>query len=206
MARANVANNQLTLSAGTQASDVTAGLGNAQTNNGGVNSSTSLSIPAGAASKLDGNITISGNLATSVAAGNTSLNNLQISAGTALNGMTGLDNNQLNTGAVTARTSLNATGDSRGSALNLSGNIASATAVGNNAENQVNVSALPGQLMASASLTNTQVNTGDVTATVNSAITANGSVNTNNVSVSGNRSAAIAVGNRATSSMTLGVQ
>ena len=214
MARANVATNQLTLSAGTMGADVHASLGNKQTNNGAVNATTSLSIPAGAATRLDGNITINGNQATSVAAGNTSLNHLQISAGTALNGIRtmgnptvlALDNNQLNNGAVTATTSLNATGDSRGSALNLSGNIASATAVGNNAENQVNVSTLPGQLMASASLTNTQVNTGNVTATVTSDVIANGTANTNNVSVSGNRSSAIAVGNRATSSMTLGVQ
>ncbi len=206
MARANVANNQLTLSAGTQANDVAPSLQNTQTNNGAVSATSKLAIPAGAATRLDGDITINGNQAASVAAGNTSLNNLQASAGTAFNGLVALNNNQSNNGAVTASTSLNATGSSRGTALNLSGNIASATAVGNNAENQLRVTAQPGQLMASATLTSTQVNTGNVTATVDGSIIANGVAGTNNVSVSGNRSAAVAVGNRSSSSMTLGVQ
>ena len=48
------------IGAGTMGADVHASLGNKQTNNGAVNATTSLSIPAGAATRLDGNITING--------------------------------------------------------------------------------------------------------------------------------------------------
>ncbi|GAB2811089.1 hypothetical protein GCM10027276_09880 [Comamonas piscis] len=208
LARANVANNQLTLAAGTQASDQFALLVNAQGNTGAVSSTASLLAGGTAANRLDGDITTTGNQALAVAAGNTSLNSVQVAAGTALNSgsVVGLLNAQANSGAVVATASLNANGFTRGSSLNLSGNTASATAVGNNAENVVNVSALPGQQMASAALTSNQVNSGNVSAVVSGSYSASGTASTSGINVSGNRSSAVAIGNRATSSMTLGVQ
>ncbi|UXC17275.1 beta strand repeat-containing protein [Comamonas squillarum] len=208
MARANVANNQLTLAAGTQASDQFALLANSQGNTGAVTSTTSLLAGGSAANRLDGNITTTGNQALAVAAGNTSLNSVQVGAGTALNSGSGVGllNSQANSGNVLATATLNADGFSRGSSLNLSGNTASATAVGNNAENVVNVSALPGQQMASAQLTSTQINSGNVSAVVSGSYSASGVPGTSGINVSGNRSSAVAIGNRATSSMTLGVQ
>ncbi len=208
LARANVANNQLTVTAGTLASDQFALLANTQSNSGAVSATTSLQAGGTAANRLDGNITTTGNQALAVAAGNTSLNNVQVGAGTALNSgsAVGLLNAQTNSGNVVASASLNADAFSRGSSLNLSGNIASATAVGNNAENVVNVSALPGQQMASAALVSNQVNSGNVSAVVNGSYSASGVPGTSGINVSGNRSSAVAIGNRSTSSMTLGVQ
>lgn len=208
MARANVANNQLTLAAGTQASDQLAVLANTQGNTGAVSATTRLLAGGTAANRLDGNITTTGNQASAVAAGNTSLNSVQVGVGTALNSGSGVGllNAQSNSGTVVATASLNADGFTRGSSLNLSGNIASATAVGNNAENVVNVSALPSQQMASAALTSNQINSGNVSAVVNGSYSASGVPGTSAVNVSGNRSSAVAIGNRSTSSMTLGVQ
>jgi hypothetical protein len=208
MARANVANNQLNITAGTMASDQAAVLGNVQGNTGAVTSTASLLAGGTAPNRLDGNITTTGNQALAVAAGNTSLNSVQVSAGTALNSTSGVGllNDQSNSGAVMAMATLNANGFTRGSSLNLSGNTASATAVGNNAENVVNVSALPGQQMASAVLTSSQVNSGNVSAVVNGSYSASGTASTSGINVSGNRSSAVAIGNRSTSSMTLGVQ
>ncbi|QMV71745.1 hypothetical protein HS961_02220 [Comamonas piscis] len=208
MARANVANNQLTLAAGTQASDQLAVLANTQGNTGAVSATTRLLAGGTAANRLDGNITTTGNQASAVAAGNTSLNSVQVGVGTALNSGSGvgLINAQSNSGSIAATATLNADGFTRGSSLNLSGNIASATAVGNNAENVVNVSALPGQQMASAALTSNQVNSGNVSATVSGSFSASGVPGTSGINVSGNRSSAVAIGNRSTSSMTLGVQ
>ena len=208
LARANVANNQLTIGAGTQASDQFALLANVQGNAGAVTSTASLLAGGSAVNRLDGDITTTGNQALAVAAGNTSLNNVQVSAGTALNSGSGVGllNEQANSGAVVATATLNANGFTRGNSLNLSGNTASATAVGNNAENVVNVSALPGQQMASAALVSNQVNSGNVSAVVSGSYSASGVAGTNGINVSGNRSSAVAIGNRATSSMTLGVQ
>lgn len=208
LARANVANNQLTVTAGTQASDQFAVLGNVQGNSGAVTSTASLQMQGSAANRLDGNITSSSNQALAVAAGNTSLNSVTVAAGTALNSGSGVGllNEQNNSGAVVASATLNANAFSRGNTLNLSGNTASATAVGNNAENLVNVSSLPGQQMASAVLTSNQVNSGNVSAVVSGSYSASGVASTSGINVSGNRSSAVAIGNRATSSMTLGVQ
>ncbi|WP_312526295.1 hypothetical protein [Comamonas sp.] len=208
LARANVANNQLTVTAGTLASDQAVLLGNVQGNSGAVASTASLQMQGTAANRLDGNITTTGNQALAVAAGNTSLNSVQVGAGTALNSgsAVGLLNAQTNSGNVVATASLNADAFTRGSSLNLSGNTASATAVGNNADNVVNVSALPGQQMASAVLTSTQVNSGNVSAVVSGSYSASGVPSTSGINVSGNRSSAVAIGNRSTSSMTLGVQ
>lgn len=208
LARANVANNQLTVTAGTQASDQFVVLGNVQGNTGAVTSTASLQMQGSAANRLDGNITSSSNQALAVAAGNTSLNSVKVSAGTALNSGSGVGllNEQNNSGAVVATATLNANAFSRGNTLNLSGNTASATAVGNNAENVVNVAALPGQQMASAVLTSNQVNSGNVSAVVSGSYSASGVASTSGINVSGNRSSAVAIGNRATSSMTLGVQ
>lgn len=208
LARANVANNQLTVAAGTQASDQFALLGNVQDNSGAVTSAASLQMQGSAANRLDGNLTSSSNQALAVAAGNTSLNSVTVAAGTALNSGSGVGllNAQNNSGAVVASATLNANAFSRGNTLNLSGNTASATAVGNNAENLVNVSSLPGQQMASAVLTSNQVNSGNVSAVVSGSYSASGVASTSGINVSGNRSSAVAIGNRATSSMTLGVQ
>ncbi|MCS4294089.1 hypothetical protein M2375_002322 [Comamonas sp. BIGb0152] len=208
LARANVANNQLTVAAGTQASDQFALLGNVQDNSGAVTSTASLQMQGSAANRLDGNLTSSSNQALAVAAGNTSLNSVTVAAGTALNSGSGVGllNAQNNSGAVVASATLNANAFSRGNTLNLSGNTASATAVGNNAENLVNVSSLPGQQMASAVLTSNQVNSGNVSAVVSGSYSASGVASTSGINVSGNRSSAVAIGNRATSSMTLGVQ
>lgn len=208
LARANVANNQLNITAGTMASDQLAVLGNVQGNSGAVTSTASLQMQGSATNRLDGNINSSGNQVLAVAVGNTSLNSVRVSAGTALNSGTGvvLLNEQNNGGNVVATASLNADAFTRGGSLNLSGNTVSATAVGNNAENVVNVSALPGQQMASAVLTSNQVNSGNVTAAVNGSFNASGTASTSGINVSGNRSSAVAIGNRSTSSMTLGVQ
>lgn len=208
LSRANVANNQLNITAGTMASDQMAVLGNVQGNTGAVSSTASLQMQGSAANRLNGNISNSGNQALAVAVGNTSLNSVQVSAGTALNSGTGvvLLNEQNNGGNVAATATLNANAFTRGGSLNLSGNTVSATAVGNNAENVVNVSALPGQQMASAVLTSNQVNSGNVSAVVNGSFSASGTASTSGINVSGNRSSAVAIGNRATSSMTLGVQ
>ncbi|MDR0260687.1 MAG: hypothetical protein LBI76_12875, partial [Comamonas sp.] len=208
LARANVANNQLTVTAGTQASDQVALLANVQDNSGAVASTASLQMQGSAANRLDGNITTTGNQALAVAAGNTAFNSVQVVAGTALNSgsAVGLLNAQTNSGNVVASATLNADAFTRGSSLNLSGNTVSATAVGNNAENVVNVSALPGQQMASVALVSNQVNSGNVSAVVSGSYSGSGVANTSGINVSGNRSSAVAIGNRATTSMTLGVQ
>ena len=90
------------------------------------------------------------------------------------------------------------------STVNLLNNTVTATAYGNNAVNQINIVALPGQLVASTNLTSTQINTGAVTATAGGNI-GSGGVSTGN-NISGNRINAVAVGNNSVSSMTLGVK
>ena len=112
-------------------------------------------------------------------------------------------------GAITATAALNApagqpmvSGGASGS--NLLNNTVTATAYGNNAVNQINIVALPGQLAASTNLTSTQINTGAVTATAGGNISSGGVSTGNNIS--GNRISAVAVGNNSVSSMTLGVK
>lgn len=210
-ARANVANNSVSIDSGTQ----TAGLGslsalsNKQTNTGAAASSTDLQIPVGSVAALGGAITVTGNSASSLALGNAALNSIQANAGTALNGgsVLALANTQDNFGPINAVTTLNAPVVSGGGNVTITNNTASATAFGNSAVNQVNLTALPSQLVASASLTSNQTNTGAVTAVVNGNFTnSNSGGSSGSINISGNRATAVAVGNSSTSSMVIGVK
>lgn len=208
-ARANVANNVLALDSVTASGGLAGVLSNVQANGGLVNANTTMTI--GVQGALDtGAVTVSGNAVDALGAGNAALNSINAAAGTAFNGNSAnLLNTQTNNGAITATAALNApagqpmvSGGASGS--NLLNNTVTATAYGNNAVNQINIVALPGQLAASTNLTSTQINTGAVTATAGGNISSGGVSTGNNIS--GNRISAVAVGNNSVSSMTLGVK
>lgn len=208
-ARANVANNVIALDSTTATGGLTSLLSNVQANGGQVSANTSMTI--GVQGALDtGAVTVSGNAVDALGAGNAALNSINAAAGTAFNGNSAnLLNTQTNNGAITATAALNApagqpmvSGGASGS--NLLNNTVTATAYGNNAVNQINIVALPGQLAASTNLTSTQINTGAVTATAGGSISSGGVSTGNNIS--GNRISAVAVGNNSVSSMTLGVK
>ncbi|GAB2484473.1 hypothetical protein GCM10027082_39310 [Comamonas humi] len=212
-ARANVANNALTIDSGTLTSNLGGSLTNGQTNyaTGVVTAVTSVQIPIGSSStnqSMAGATTVSGNSADALGVGNAALNSIVASAGTALNGGSSLSllNGQYNYGAINATTTLDVPVFSSGNSgnVNVVNNTATATAIGNNAVNQITATALPSQLVASVGLTSTQINSGNVTATVVGGFTNTGGGA--GVNISGNQANAVAVGNRAVSSTTIGVQ
>jgi hypothetical protein len=211
-ARANVANNSISISSGAQTTSLSGSLDNKQTNTGGASAGTNLQIPVGsllANQALGSAVAVTGNSASSLGVGNAALNSIEAGAGTALNGSTqfALANTQNNYGPINAATTLNVPVVSSGSSVNLLNNTATASAFGNSAVNQVTLTAMPSQLVASATLTSTQLNTGAVTAVVNGDFThTSGGGSTGSINISGNRGIAVAVGNSSTSSMTIGVK
>lgn len=211
-ARANVANNSISISSGTQTASLSGSLDNKQTNLGSASAGTNLQIPVGsllANQALGGAVAVTGNSASSLGVGNAALNSIEASAGSALNGGSqfALANTQNNFGPINASTTLNVPVVSSGSSVNLLNNTATASAFGNSAVNQVSLTAMPSQLVASATLTSTQLNTGAVTAVVNGDFTqTSGGGSTGSINISGNRGIAVAVGNSSTSSMVIGVK
>ena len=208
-ARANVANNVLALDSTTASGGLAGVLSNVQANVGQVNANTTMTI--GVQGALDtGAVTVSGNAVDALGAGNAALNSINAAAGTAFNGNSAsLLNTQTNNGAITATAALNAPAgqpmvSGGATTSNLLNNTVTATAYGNNAVNQINIVALPGQLVASTNLTSTQINTGAVTASASGNVSSGGVSTGNNIS--GNRISAVAVGNNSVSSMTLGVK
>lgn len=202
-ARANVANNQLTLASTSQTANALAQLNNQQYNTGGATANSAMTIGVAGFGNT-GAINVAGNGTSALAAGNAALNAIDASAGVAFNGPGALAllNTQGNSGPVMATVALNALSDGGSSVTNLLNNTASAAAYGNSAVNQLTATALPNQLMASANLTSVQNNTGAVTAMVTGNITSSGTAGS--VNISGNRVSALAVGNSSISSMTLG--
>lgn len=229
-ARANVADNQLQVGSTTAVNGPSFGLANVQDNRGEVRAIVS---PGGAAIGVNalGNsgtpapqVTVSGNQLNAGASGNAASNLLSVVAGTSLTASTAAPgvstssasagyavlNSQDNSGEVRAavapsRIGLMALNAVPGQGVAVTGNLLNAAAYGNHAVNSVSVSALPGQLTASAALASSQVNSAAVTATVASATIASSVTGTGgSTTVARNQATATAVGNLAVSSMVIG--
>ncbi|WP_336810169.1 beta strand repeat-containing protein [Bosea sp. MMO-172] len=223
-ATANRTANDLTVkSAGALGAGVT--LGNHQSNQATVQSSsiTVLNLASGGA--LGSSITVGGNTATALARGNAVENRMTISSGIGAGGEGSpdvpmlmsasystpatamLSNVQDNQGSVTARTigsgsqialNCDCTDSTR---LGVAGNSANAAAYGNTALNAASVSggAAPHLVMVN----NRQTNNGAVTATVVDATPAiaTAGLHTGNLLIGGNAAAAMAIGNHALNSI-----
>lgn len=187
----------------------------------GLNDDTGTAAMSGSSVTMDGNVTAAN------ARGNTAVNALtstagagygassETVAGTAINAAgantqanAAVLNVQSNSGAVSARTTstyavaLNAGASVSTSAITngtvaVSGNVASASAYGNKAENSVTLSVLAGGAPTSA-IGSSQVNTGAILASVTGTqigMTGTGAASTSSLGVSGNTISANAVGN-----------
>ena len=228
VARANVANNQLQASSTTSVGNTSFGLANVQTSSG----ATQAKITSTAVGVVNNNaltpaplVTVSGNVLNAAASGNAASNALSAAAGTSLAANTGvavsllplnatagyaLLNSQTNSGTIDAVidqsvVAMNANNAAPGQITAVTGNALNATAYGNHAVNTVALSALPGQISASSALVSKQVNSGNVSASIGSAligstISSLGGITT----VAQNQVTASAVGNMAVSSMRVG--
>lgn len=226
-ARANVVNNQLQATSTTSVDNASFGLANVQTSSG----ATEAKVTSTAVGVVNNNaltpmplVTVSGNALNAAASGNAAANALSVTAGTSLTANTGvavaaappsatagyaLLNGQTNRGTVNAMIDLpivamNANDAAPGQITAVTGNALNATAYGNHAVNTVALSALPGQLSASSALVSNQVNSGNVSASIGSALI--GSTVSSlggSTTVARNQVTATAVGNMAIGSMVV---
>ncbi len=228
-ARANVANNQLQATSTTSVGNASFGLANVQTSSG----VTQATITSTAVGVVNNNavtpvplVTVSGNALNAAASGNAASNALSVAAGTSLTANTGvalaslpllsatagyaLLNSQTNSGAITAVidqpiVAMNANNAASSQITAVTGNALNATAYGNHAVNTVALSALPGQMGASSALVSNQVNSGNVSASIGSALIGSTVSSISGITtVAHNQVTASAVGNMAASSMRVG--
>jgi len=227
-ARANVANNQLQATSTTSVGNVSLGLANVQTSS----STTEAKVTSTAVGVVNNNaltptplVTVSGNVLNAAASGNAASNALSVAAGTSLTANTGvavaflplsatagyaLLNGQTNSGTITAVidqpiVAMNANNAAPGQITAVTGNALNATAYGNHAVNTVALSALPGQISASSALVSNQVNSGNVSASIGSALIGSTVSSISGITtVAHNQVTASAIGNMAVSSMRVG--
>jgi hypothetical protein len=167
-------------------------------------------------------VTVSGNVLNAAASGNAASNALSVAAGTSLTANTGvavaflplsatagyaLLNGQTNSGTITAVidqpvVAMNANNAVSSQITAVTGNALNATAYGNHAINTVALSALPGQISASSALVSNQVNSGNVSASIGSALIGSTVSSISGITtVAKNQVTASAVGNMAANSM-----
>jgi hypothetical protein len=227
VARANVADNQLQASSTTGLSGASFGLSNNQLNKGDA-AATAMPANIGVVNEFSDTaapqVNVSGNQMEAAASGNAAFNALSLEAGTSLAAATSKPftsslstsagyavlNRQSNAGAISASIELPGIGlqtsnPMPGQMTTITGNALNATAYGNHAVNSVALSALPGQLSASAALMSSQVNTGNISATVSTGfIGSNATAVSGSTTVARNQVTATAVGNMAIGSMVVG--
>jgi len=222
---ANSASNSLTLTSAVQG-DASVGLFNQQSNYASVASQATSAYGIGAHASSDSSSLVDGNSTSAVARGNIAANTLAVSGAAeddctpdlasittgALNSATApalLSSVQMNAGIVSAYAASPTVTVTYGgvgvsdSRLGVTGNSVSATAYGNSATNMVTLASL-GSLPASG-ISSVQTNSGAVTAQVsNAAYTVSPtSLGASRIGISGNSISASAVGNAATSTVTV---
>lgn len=224
-AAANTASNSLALTSAVQGG-ASAGLLNQQSNYASVGAQATSAYGIGAQASSDASGLVDGNVTSVMARGNMATNTLAVS-GVAEDGCTPdlasittgalnsamapalLSNVQVNAGGVSAYAASPTVSVSYGSAgvsdsrLGVTGNSVSAAAYGNSAINMVTLASL-GSLPASG-ISSVQANSGAVTAEVTSAAYAvtSPAISTSRIGISGNSISASAVGNAATSKVTV---
>lgn len=222
---ANNAANSLALTSAVQGG-ASAGLLNQQSNYASVGAQATSAYGIGAHASSDASSLVDGNVTTAMARGNMATNMLAVSSVAeddctpdlasittgALNSAMApalLSNVQMNAGGVSAYVASPTVSVSYGSAgvsdsrLGVTGNSVSAAAYGNSATNMVTLASL-GSLPASG-ISSVQTNSGAVTAQVtNAAYTVTSpDISTSRIGISGNSISASAVGNAATSKVTV---
>lgn len=224
-AAANTASNSLALTSAV-AGGASSGLLNQQSNYASVGAQATSAYGIGAHASSDASSLVDGNVTTVMARGNMATNMLAVSGVAeddctpdlasittgALNSAMApalLSNVQMNAGGVSAYAASPTVSVSYGSVgvsdsrLGVTGNSVSAAAYGNSASNMVTLASL-GSLPASG-ISSVQTNSGAVTAQVISAAytVTSPDISTSRISISGNSISASAVGNAATSKVTV---